>query len=65
MNINYYDSYYTVIRIRDENKDIDIQNENDENEYINFNDIIPNDYSGIKPRETILRWDSGEKWDLI
>ena len=52
MNISYYDLYYTVIRIRDENKDIDIQYENDENEYINFNDIVP---IGIKPRETLLR----------
>ena len=43
MNINYYDLYYTVIKTRDENRDIDIQNENDENDYINFNDfIIPN-----------------------
>ena len=54
MNINYYDLYHTVIKTRDENKDIDNQYEND---YINFNDIIktPNHYVGIKPRETILR----------
>ena len=32
MNINYYDLYYTVIKTRDENKDIDIQYENDEND---------------------------------
>ena len=51
MNINYYDFYYTVIKTRDENGDIDNQNENDENDYINFYDIIP---IGIKPRETIL-----------
>ena len=54
MNISYYDLYYTVIRIRDENMDIDIQYENDENDYINFNNIVPNHYVGIKPRE-ILR----------
>ena len=54
MNINYYDLYYTNIKTRDENKDIDNQYENDENDYINFNDyIIPNHYIGIKPRETI------------
>ena len=29
MNINYYDLYYTVIKVRDENKDIDNQYEND------------------------------------
>ena len=57
MNINYYDLYYTVIKTRDENKDIDIDNryENDNNDYINFNEIFPNHYVGIKPRETILR----------
>ena len=50
MIIQFCDFYYTVIRIRDENKDID------NNDYINFNDIItPNHYIGIKPRETILK----------
>ena len=56
MNINYYDLYYTVIKTRDENKDIDNQYENDENDYININDFItPNHYIGIKPHETILK----------
>ena len=56
MNINYCDLYYTVIKVRHENKDIDNQYENDDNEYINFIDFIaPNHYAGIKPRETILR----------
>ena len=32
MNTNYYDLYYTVIKTRDENKDIDNQYENDEND---------------------------------
>ena len=42
-NNNSHDLYYTVIKTRDENRDIDNQNENDENDYINFNDfIIPN-----------------------
>ena len=50
MNIKYYVLKYTVIRIRDENKDIDNQFEDD------YNDVItPNHYIGIKPRETILR----------
>ena len=53
MNINYYDLYNTVIKIRDENRDIDNQYENYENDYINFNDfIIPNQNIS---RETILR----------
>ena len=50
MNINYYDLYYIVIKSRDDNID------NNENDFINFNDFItPNHYIGIKPRETILR----------
>ena len=56
MNINYFDLYYTVIKSRDENKDIDNQYENDDNDYININDFItPNHYIGIKPHETILK----------
>ena len=51
MNNNYYDLYHTVIKTRDENRDIDIQYENDENDYINFNDITPNQYVGIRGRE--------------
>ena len=52
MNIKYYDFYYTVIKKRDENKDIDNQYEDDNN----FNDIItPNHYIGNKPCETILK----------
>ena len=56
MNINYYDLYYSVIKTRDENRDIDNQYENDANDYIIVNDFItPNHYIGIKPRETVLR----------
>ena len=36
INIKYYDLYYTVIKVRDENKDTDNQYENDDNHYINF-----------------------------
>ena len=55
MNINYYDLYYTVIKTRDEKDNVD-QYENDENDYINFNDFItPNHYIGIKPRDTIFK----------
>ena len=53
MNIVYYDLYYTVTKIRDENKNIDNQYEID---YIDINDFINlNHYIGIKNRETILR----------
>ena len=56
MNINYFNLYYTVIKSRDENKDIDNQYENDENDYININDFIPpNHYLGIKSNNEILK----------
>ena len=56
MKINFYDLYYTVIKVRDENKDIDNQYEDDDNDYINFNDLItPNHYIGIKKNNEILR----------
>ena len=56
MNINYYDLYYTVIKTRDENKNIDNQHENDFHEYIDINDFfITPQYIGRKHDE-ILRW---------
>ena len=56
MNTNYYDSYNTVIKTRDENKNIDNQYDNDENDYINFDVFItPNHNISTKPRDTILR----------
>ena len=56
MNINYYDFYFTVIKTREENKNIDNQYEDNDNDYINFHDFItPNQYVGIKPRETVLK----------
>ena len=55
MNINYFDLYYTVIKTRDANRDVDIQYENDENDYINNNDFItPNHYIGRKNDNEIL-----------
>ena len=56
MNINYYDLYYTVIKVRDKNKDIDNQYENDDNDYINYENFIsPNHYIGIKKNNDILK----------
>ena len=55
-NIIYYDLYYTVIKTRDENKDIDNQYESDNNEYFNFNDFIsPNNYIVRKNDNETLR----------
>ena len=50
--INYYDLYYTVIKKTDEKEIVDSHYEND---YINFDDIIPNKIISIEPRETTLR----------
>ena len=49
VNINYYDLYYTVNKIRDGKE---IINDKYENDYVSLNDvIIPNHYVGIKYRE--------------
>ena len=47
MNINFHDLYYTVIKVRDENKDIDNQYETDDNDYNDFDVIVPYHYFGI------------------
>ena len=55
MNINYHDLYYSVIKTRNENMDIDNQYENDDNDYIDINNFItPNHYIGIKNNKEIL-----------
>ena len=52
----YYDLYYTVIKNRDEKEIINNFYENNENDYINFNDFTtPNHKISIKPRGTILK----------
>ena len=43
LNNKYYDSYYTVVKTRDDKNIIDTQYEND---FINFNDFVPNHYVG-------------------
>ena len=55
MNIKYYDLYYTVIKTRDENKNIDNQYKEDYHDYIDINNsiITPNHYIGIKPRDIL------------
>ena len=50
---NYYDFYYTVIRNKDEKEIVDNQYEND---YKIFNDIIPNNYIGRKIITEILMY---------
>ena len=55
MNFIYYDLYFTVLRNRDENRDIDNQYENDESDYINFNDIVPNHHNRIKKNNEIMK----------
>ena len=49
MKSNYYDLYYTVIKIRDDNEIVNDKFENNENDFISLNDvIIPNHYVGLK-----------------
>ena len=55
MNFNYIGLFYTVIKVRDENMDIDNQYEDDDKDWIE-DFITPNHYVGIKPRETFLRY---------
>ena len=50
MNIIHYDLFYTVIKVRVENKDKDNQYENDDNDF-----ITPNHYVGIKNDNKMLR----------
>ena len=52
MNINSHDFYYTVIKNRREK---DIEDNNYENDYITFNDIVPNHYVGRKNDNVMLR----------
>ena len=47
MNINYYDLQYTVTKTGDDQEIVDNQYEN---VYSNFNEIIPNHIISIKPR---------------
>ena len=50
MNISYYDLFYNVNKTRDDEEIVD----DNENDFIDFNDnITPNRFVGIKPRETI------------
>ena len=45
MILNYSDLYYTVIKNRDEEEIVDNKYEND---FLSFNDIVPNFYIGVK-----------------
>ena len=52
MNINYYDSYYTVIKNRDDKEIVNDKYGDSENGYISLNDvIIPNHYIGKRGGE--------------
>ena len=55
MNNNYFILYYTVIKVRNQNRDIDNRYEIDDNDYINFHVIIPYHHTGNKAHETLLR----------
>ena len=55
MNINYYDLYYTVIQNRDKKDNVDHHYQDDETDYINFIDIVPNHYIGRRNDNVMLR----------
>ena len=55
MNINQFDLYYTVIKYGDENDNVDHKNENNENVYFDFNEIVPNHNIGRINNIEILR----------
>ena len=55
MDNNFYDLYYTVIKSRDENNNVDDQYEDVENDYINFEGIVPNIYIGRK-NDYVMLW---------
>ena len=53
IDFNFCDLYHSVFKNRDEKEIVDNQYEND---FINFNDIVPNRYNGIKHINKKLRW---------
>ena len=53
--MNYYDLYYTVIENRDDKEIVNDRYEDNENDYVNFNDIVHNHYIGRKIKNEILR----------
>ena len=56
MNNNYYVLYYTVIKNRDDKDNLIDKNENIENNYINFHNLItPNHYKGRKIDKIIFK----------
>ena len=59
MNINHYELYYTVLRIRDEKEIIDNQYENDYNILNDF--FTPNHYARKKIDEK-LKWGKNLRW---
>ena len=44
-----------LLKIEKKKNNADDKYDNNENDYINFDDINPNHYISIKPRETLLR----------
>ena len=49
MNILYYDRFYTVFKNRDEKDLVVDRYEDDENDYLSYNDLVlPNHYLGRK-----------------
>ena len=57
MIIKYYGLYYTVLKSREDNEVVADKHEDNEIDYINFNDFITLNHNiSMKTRETILKW---------
>ena len=57
MIIEYNDLYYTVVKNRDDNEIVNDKYENNENEYVNLDNLItPNHYIGRKNDSEVLKW---------
>ena len=56
VNINYYDLFYTVIKNRDDKEIVNDKYEDNENDYIIYEDFkTPNHYIGIKKNNEVLK----------
>ena len=55
VNNNHYDLLYIAIKNRGDKEIVNDQYENIDNDYINFNDIVPDHYVGRKNDDVMLK----------
>ena len=57
MNINHYGLFYTAKKSGDDNEVVVDKHQENENDYIIFNDFITHNHNiSMKTRETVLKW---------